>query len=92
VNWSDTVLYCNWLSKREGRKPCYERTDEKQKFIDYQNKEQDVDIWRCNFAADGYRLPTEAEWEYASRAGSAEAFCYGSDEDLLPQYTWFVVR
>ncbi|HUY36619.1 MAG TPA: SUMF1/EgtB/PvdO family nonheme iron enzyme, partial [Pirellulales bacterium] len=92
VSWFDTVLYCNWLSTREGRKPCYERTGEKEKLKNYDGTEAEYDVWRCDFAADGYRLPTEAEWEYASRAKSSEGFCYGADEDLLPQYAWFSVN
>jgi len=90
VNWFDAVLYCNWLSTREGRNPCYERTGGSKKIKDYQNKEHDCDVWRCEFAADGYRLPTELEWEYASRAGSGADFCFASSAALLPDYAWFL--
>ena len=49
----------------------------------------DEKTWECDFAADGYRLPTEAEWEYACRAGSGAQYGFGNNPASLKDFAWY---
>jgi formylglycine-generating enzyme required for sulfatase activity len=74
ANWYDAVKWCNARSQREGRTPCY-YTDAGLSVV---YKTGDTDAVYVNWSANGYRLPTEAEWEKAARGGlSGHRFPWG---------------
>lgn len=83
VSWYDAVMYCNWLSRREGKTPAYRKTGKKE-LGDFQQGEYDQ--WELVANSTGYRLPMEVEWEFACRAGSETKWSSGNDEKLLVDY------
>ena len=83
VRWYVAVEFCNELSKLEKLKPYYEIK------VDKREGEEIVEAEVKILGGDGYRLPTEKEWEYAARAGSDTRFGYSDREEDLDKYGWY---
>jgi len=75
VTWYNATDFCNKMSLKDGLNPCY--------IIDIKW------VVTCNFDADGYHLPTEAEWEYAARGGSKSRGYKYSGSDNIEDVAWY---
>ena len=91
VSWYDALVYCNKLSIKESLTPCYTINGSTNPDDWGAVPTSDDATWNaatCDFTADGYRLPTEAEWEWAARGGENYTYAGSDNIDDVAWYTF----
>lgn len=88
VDWCEALIFCNRLSVMQNLAPCYSIGMDK----DLSSFDSGSPVWKrviCDYKAGGFRLLTEAEWEYAARGGSSNCSSQYAGSDNIEEVAWY---
>jgi len=87
INWYDTILFCNKISQMKGLDPCYYSDPDFTRVFTPENALQSQTVyWKDT--ANGYRLPTEAEWLYAEKMAGESDAQFNTEQLTSPKWEW----
>ncbi len=87
ISWYDAIDFCNKLSSLQGLDECYHISEERR--TSSTNRLWGANMIRLDLNANGFRLPSSKEWEYAARAGTNNQWSGTNDKTKLGEYAWF---